>query len=94
MLPEVDSYAKKMPTKNWAVEGARYQVKVCGDHESNPDGPIGSSWDQICPPGPSEDLWDPKRGLSGPKRTLFACFLEMGGSVWAITVLNEPGIPL
>ena len=22
---------------------ARYQVKVCTDHESNPDGPIGGS---------------------------------------------------
>ena len=36
----------------------------------------------------------PKRGLLGPKRTLFACFLELGGSIWAKTVLNEPGIPL
>ena len=38
------------PDKNWAVEGARYQVKLFGDHESNPGGPIGCSWDQICPP--------------------------------------------
>merc|ERR1712208_277024 len=45
-------------------------------------------------PGPSEDFQGPKKGLSGPKRTLFACFLELGGSIWAITVLNEPGIPL
>ena len=36
----------------------------------------------------------PKRVLSWPKQTLFACFLELGGSIWAITVLNEPGIPL
>ena len=36
----------------------------------------------------------PKRVLLGPKRTLFACFLELGGSIWAKTVLNEPGIPL
>ena len=61
-------------------KGARYQVKVCGDHESNPGGPMGGSWDQICPPGPSEDLWGPKRGLSGPKGTPFACVLELGGS--------------
>ena len=45
-------------------------------------------------PGPSEDLQGPKRGLSGPKGTLFACFLELGGSLWAKTVLNEPAIPL
>ena len=32
----------------------------------------------------------PKRGLLGPKRTLFACFLELSGSIWAITVLDEP----
>ena len=43
-------------------------------------------------PGPSEDLQGPKRVLSEPKRTLFASFLELGGSIWAITVLNEPGI--
>ena len=75
------------PNKIWAVERARYQVEVCGDHESNPGGPIGCSWDQICPP------WA-HRVLLGPKRTLFACFLELGGSIWAKTVLNEPGIPL
>ena len=55
-------------------KGARYQVKVCGDHESNPDGPIGGSWDQIWP---SEDLWGPQKGNSGPKRAL----------------LGAPGVP-
>ena len=29
------------PDKKWAVEGAQYQVKVCGDHESNPGEPSG-----------------------------------------------------
>ena len=32
-------------------EGARYQVKVCGEHESNPGGPIRGIWDQIWSPG-------------------------------------------
>merc|ERR1739842_32485 len=32
-------------------EGARYQVKVCGDHDSSPGGTIGGSRDQIWPPG-------------------------------------------
>ena len=83
------------PDKNWAVERAQYQAKVCGDHESNPGGPIGCSWDQICPPWAHRGHQEPpKRVLLGPKRTLFACFLELGGSIWAKTVLNEPGIPL
>ena len=43
-------------------EGARYQVKVCGDHVSNPGGPIGGSWDQIRP---SEDLRGPQKGFLG-----------------------------
>ena len=53
-----------------AQKAPRYQVKVCGDHESNPDGPMGSSWDQIWPPRPSEDLRGPQKGLLEPKRAL------------------------
>ena len=30
-------------------EKARYEAKVCGNHNSNPVRPIGSSWDQIWP---------------------------------------------
>ena len=33
-------------------------------------------------------------GLSDAKNALFACFLKLGGSVWDITVLDEPGILL
>ena len=82
------------PDKNWAVERARYQVKVCGDHESNPGRPIRCSWDQICPPGLTEDIRSPQKGPFGAQTNPFACFLELGGSIWAKTVLNEPGIPL
>ena len=32
-------------------KGAQYQPKICGNHDSNPVGPIGGSWDQIWPPG-------------------------------------------
>ena len=35
-------------------EGTQYQVKVSGDHESNPDWPIGGRWDQIWSPGALE----------------------------------------
>ena len=45
-------------------------------------------------PGPSEDLQGPKRGLWGHNKPLIAGFLTLGGPTWAITVLNEPGIPL
>ena len=33
----------------WGPEEARYQAKVCDNHNSNPVRPIGSSWDQIWP---------------------------------------------
>ncbi len=54
----------------WGPEGARYQVKVCFDHEPNSGGPMGGSWDQIWPPLPSEDLRGPQKGLLEPKRVL------------------------
>ena len=38
-------------------EGVQYEVKVCGDHESNPEELIEGSWDQI---------WPPEKGLFGP----------------------------
>ena len=41
----------------WALlEGTRYQVKVCGDHESNPIGQSGAVGTKSGPLGPSEDL--------------------------------------
>ena len=43
-------------------EGAQYQVKVCGGHESNPGGPIGGSRDRIWSLGA---LWWPPRGIWG-----------------------------
>ena len=45
-------------------EGARYQVKVCGHHETNPDGSMGGSWDQIWPLGAL-------RGPPGPPKGAF-----------------------
>ena len=45
-------WAKTDPfTASVGPEGAWYQVKVCGDHVSNPGGPIGGSQDQIWSPG-------------------------------------------
>ena len=59
-------------------EEAKYQVKVSGDHDSNPVRPIGSSWDQTWSPGPSESLRGPQKallrapqGLVGPRGTRF-----------------------
>ena len=48
-------------------KGARYQVKVCGDHESNPGGPIGGSWDQICLPWALRVPMGPPKGPFGAK---------------------------
>ena len=50
-------------------EGAPYQVKVCGEHESNPDWPIGGRWDQIWPP----------RALRGPPRSPKGPFMAKTG---------------
>ena len=58
-------------------EEGRHQANVCGNHVTNPVGPRGSSWDQIWPLSPSEDLRGPKKGLLGPKRAL----------------LGAPGVP-
>ena len=41
-------------TASVGPEGAQYQVKVCGDHVSNPGGPIGGIGTKSGPPGPSE----------------------------------------
>ena len=74
----------------WGPEGARYQVKVCFDHESNSGRPMGGSWDQIW----STEV--PKRtlyGQNGPFLPLFDRFLKLGGSIWTITVLDEQSIP-
>ena len=48
-------------------EGARYQVKVCGEHESNPGGPVRGSRDQIWSLGAPRE---PQKGHFGPKRAL------------------------
>ena len=64
----------------WGSEGARYQVKVCVDHESNSVGPMGGSWDQIwllwgaqklffqlgSVPGPNGPVWAPGGYPKGP----------------------------
>merc|ERR1712020_401203 len=51
-------------------EGARYQGKVCGEHESNPGGPIRGSRDQIWPLG----------ALRGPPRAPKGAFRAKTGS--------------
>ena len=63
------------PNKIWAVERARYQVEVCGDHESNPGGPIGCSWDQICPPWAHRGHPEPPKGAFwGPNEPFLPVF--------------------
>ena len=54
-------------TYGLGTEGTQYQVKMSGDHEPNPGGPIGGSWDQIWPLGA---LRGPQKGHFGPKRAL------------------------
>ena len=42
---------------------------------------------------PSEDLRGPQKDILRPKQAVFDRFLELGGSKWASTVLDEQGIP-
>ena len=56
----------------WGPEEAQYRGKVCGNHNSNPLGPIGGSWDQIWPggalpgpPGPPKGAFWAKTGPFG-----------------------------
>ena len=55
----------------------RYQVKVCGEHESHPGGPIRGSWDQIWSPGA---LRGPQKGYFGPNRALLGPLWTQKGS--------------
>ena len=51
----------------------------------------------LAPRGPLRTSGAPKRVFWGPNRPflpVFDHFLELGGSKWAITVLDEQGIPL
>ena len=52
-------------------EGVRYQVKVCGDHEFNPEELIGGSWDQIWPPGALRGPPGPPKGSFGAETSPF-----------------------
>ena len=52
-----DIWAKMGPF--WAPggpEGTQYQVKVGGDHESNPGRPMGGSWDKVWSTGALQGL--------------------------------------
>ena len=60
------------PDKNWAVEGARYQVKVCGEHES---GVVGT---RSAPPGLTEDIRSPQKGPFGAQTNPFCLFSRAG----------------
>ena len=46
-------------------EEARYQAKVCGNHDLNPVRPIGSNWDQIWSPVALRDPMGPPKGPIG-----------------------------
>ena len=59
-------------------EGTRYQVKVCVDHESNPGGPIGGSWDQICLPWALRGPPGPQKGPFGAQTNPFCLFSRAG----------------
>ena len=66
------------PEKNWALERARYQVKVCGDHESNPCGPISAVGTKSAPPGLTEDIRSPQKGPFVAQTNPFCLFSRAG----------------
>ena len=51
----------------WGPGETQYWGKVCGNHNSNPVGPIGGSLDQIRPPGALQDPRGPSKGPFGAK---------------------------
>ena len=58
--PKSARFSSNMPqygakNQNGCQEEARYQATVCGNHESNPVGPICGNWDQIWP-----QVWPPE----------------------------------
>ena len=55
----------------WGPEEARYQAKVCDNHNSNPVRPIGSSWDQIWSPGVLRGPLGPPKGALWAKKGPF-----------------------
>ena len=55
---------------------------------------LGAVGTKSGPPGPSEVLKMKFLGKNGPFLPLFGRFLELGGSICAITVLDEQSIPL
>ena len=55
---------------------------------------LGAVGTKSGPPGPSEVLKRTFFGQNGPFLPLFGRFLELGGSICAITVLDEQSIPL
>ena len=56
-------------------EGTQYQVKVSGDHESNPGRPMAGSWDQIWSPGALRGLLKSPKGPFLAKTGPFCLFL-------------------
>ena len=57
--------------------------------QADQSGAVGT---KFGPSGPPEDLRGPQKGISGRNRPflpVFDLFLELGGSKWAITVLDE-----
>ena len=92
MLAEVDTLCNPIKIGLWKGPDTRSKcVVTMNPTQAGQSRAVGT---RSAPPGLTEDIPPPKRGLLGPKRTLFACFLELGGSIWAITLLDEPGIPL
>merc|ERR1712030_267415 len=83
----------KFPCPNFLGNSFCFKYRLEGGPERR-SGMPGSSSTVLAHMEPPSSRKQAKRVRLGPKRTLFACFLELGGSIWAKTVLDEPGIPL
>ena len=70
-------------------EGTQYQVKVCGDHESNPGGPIGGSWDQIWSLGALRGPLGPPKGAFRAKTVSFRAPRDPEGAPYQVKVCGE-----
>ena len=73
----------------WGPEAARYQVKVCVDHESNSGGPTGGSWDQIWLPAALRGPLRPPKGSFGAKTSPFRVPLGPEGARYQVKVCGD-----
>ena len=74
-------------------EEAQYQAKVCGNHDSNPFGPICGNWDQIWPQVWPSELFSQLGLVLGQKGPLGPPVRTYKAPEWANMTYNYVSYP-